>query len=95
MQSLIILTSPAPVVEVALYQAESSLPGVKRYLSLQEQRFVGVGKREIDTLWLSWREAELLPGEYLVGIYAYQGRKVIAEAFYQVVRKAFPGERAE
>jgi hypothetical protein len=94
MQNFVILASPAPVVEVVLYQAESSLPGLKRYLSLQEQRFVGVGSKGIDTLRLSWRKAELLPGEYLIGIYAYRGSKVVAEGFYQVVRKASPGERA-
>lgn len=75
MQNLVILASPAQVVEVALYQAESSLPGLKRYLSLQEQRFLGVKSPGIDTLRLAWRKAELVPGEYLIGIYAYRGGK--------------------
>jgi len=86
-QTQIILTSPAPIVEVVLYQAESKLPGVQRYLSLQEQRFLQVKTTRIDTLRLNWRKDELKAGEYLVGIYAYRGNSVVAEAFYRVLKR--------
>jgi len=86
-QTQIILTSPTPIVEVVLYQAESRLPGVQRYLSLQERRFVQVKTAQIDTLRLNWRKDELRTGEYLVGIYAYRGSSVVAEAFYRVFKR--------
>lgn len=87
-QSAIILISPTPMVEVALYQAESKLPGMQRYLSLQERRFLGVKTQRVDTLRLDWREEELRAGEYLIGIYAYKGNAVAAEAFYRVFKRA-------
>ncbi len=83
----IILASPTSIVEVVLYQAESKLPGVQRYLSLQERRFLRVKVGGIDTLSLDWRKEELTKGEYLVGIYAYRGSSVVAEAFYRVIKK--------
>jgi hypothetical protein len=87
-QSAIILISPTPMVEVALYQAESKLPGMQRYLSLQERRFLGVKTQRVDTLRLDWREEELRAGEYLIGVYAYRGNSVAAEAFYRVFKRA-------
>jgi len=87
-QTQVILTSPTPIVEVILYQAESKLPGVQRYLSLQERRFIRVKTAYADTLRLNWRKDELKAGEYLIGIYAYRGNLVIAEAFYRVFKRA-------
>ncbi len=86
-QTQILLTSPTPTVEVVLYQTESKLPGVQRYLSLQERRFVQVKTARPDTLRLNWRKDELKAGEYLIGIYAYRGNTVVAEAFYRVLKR--------
>ncbi len=90
----IILTSPAPIVEVVLYQAESKLPGVQRYLSLQERRFLRVRTAQLDTLSLDWRKEELNAGEYLTGIYAYRGKAVVGEAFHRVTMRVSSGRRA-
>lgn len=73
--------------QAALYQAESSLPQLTRYLSIQEKRFSVQASTDIDTLRLRWQEEDLPPGKYLIGLYLYQGEEPRYEAFYPVRRR--------
>ena len=73
--------------QAALYQAESSLPELTRYLSLQEKRFSVRATAGIDTLRLLWQQEDLPPGRYLIGLYLYQGEEPRYQAFYPVRRR--------
>lgn len=73
--------------QAALYQAESSLPELTRYLSLQERRFSVKASMHIDTLRLIWQQGDLPPGKYLIGLYLYQGEEPRYQAFYPVRRR--------
>ncbi|MCS7189053.1 MAG: hypothetical protein RMJ66_04990 [Bacteroidia bacterium] len=73
--------------QVALYHAESSLPELTRYLSIEERRFTINASGELDTLQLYWRVRDLLPGRYLIGFYLYKREELVYGAFYPVLRK--------
>ncbi len=73
--------------QAALYQSASTLPELKRFLSIEERRFTLHASGKWDTLRLSWRMEELPPGAYLVGLYLYRGEALLYQLFYSVRRR--------
>jgi hypothetical protein len=73
--------------QAALYQAESSLPQLTRYLSIEERRFTLQAPRGYDSVSLRWRVPELPAGRYLIGLYLYRGEALQFQAYYPALRK--------
>lgn len=73
--------------QAALYQSESTLPELKRFLSIEERRFTLHASGGWDTLRLNWRVEELPAGAYLVGLYLYRGEALLYQSFYSVRRR--------
>ncbi len=73
--------------QTALYQAESSLPELTRYLSIEEKRFTLQASAPLEKHTFSWGITELPRGSYLIGIFLYQGEELRYQAYYPVRRK--------
>lgn len=73
--------------QIALYQAESSLPELTRYLSIEEKRFTLQASAPLAGHTFSWRIMDLPPGFYLIGVFLYQGEELRYQAYYPVRRR--------
>ncbi|MEN2993297.1 MAG: hypothetical protein ABDH91_07060 [Bacteroidia bacterium] len=72
------------LVQAALYQGETTLPELTRYLSIEEQKLTVYGTGKWDTLRLRWRSEGLPKGAYLVGLFFYREDQLAYQALYPV-----------
>jgi len=73
--------------QAALYQAESSLPELTRYLSIEEKRFTLQASAPLEGYTFSWGVTDLPRGSYLIGVFLYQGEELRYQAYYPVRRR--------
>ncbi|MCX8111607.1 MAG: hypothetical protein N3E49_00195 [Bacteroidia bacterium] len=73
--------------QAALYQSASTLPELRRYLSIEERRFTLHASGRWDTLRLNWRVEDLPSNAYLIGLYLYKGEELQYQYFYSVRRR--------
>lgn len=87
-QHLLLAIEPGTYLgQAALYQAESSLPELTRYLSIVEKRFTLQTSAPLEKYALSWGITELPRGSYLIGVFLYQGEELRYQAYYPVRRR--------